>query len=81
MAQQPTSFDDLPRSVYLREHQFLRTPNNRDTLPVPLIPIAPSTWWRWVREGRAPQPKKLGDGVTAWNVGELRDWLASREAA
>ena len=41
----------------------------------PLVPCSRSTWWRYVKTGKAPQPIKLGAGVTAWNVGELRKWL------
>jgi len=29
-----------------------------------------------VQAGTAPRPVKLGPGITAWRVGELRAWLA-----
>lgn len=70
-------FGRLPREGFVREDQFLRSDRN----PHPLIPVPSSTWWRWVRSGLAPKPVKLGPGVTAWNVGDLRDWLSSSEAA
>lgn len=34
------------------------------------------TVWRWSKSGRLPAPKKLGPGVTVWNVGQLRLALA-----
>lgn len=73
----PQWFTKLPREAYVREDQFLRSDRNAH----PLIPVPSSTWWRWVRIGNAPRPVKLGPGVTAWNVGDLRDWLSQSEAA
>lgn len=73
----PQWFSNLPREGYVREVQFLRSDRNAQ----PLIPVPSSTWWRWVRSGVAPKPVKLGPGVTAWNVGDLRDWLSQSEAA
>jgi predicted DNA-binding transcriptional regulator AlpA len=34
------------------------------------------TVWRWSKEGRLPSPRKLGPGITCWNVGQLRAALA-----
>jgi hypothetical protein len=42
----------------------------RNAIPA-LIPVAPSTWWNWVREGRAPKPAKIG-GVTVWKAAQIR---------
>ena len=50
-------------------------------LLIPRFDLPSSTWWRWVRSGVAPKPVKLGLGVTAWNVGDLREFLARKEAA
>jgi prophage regulatory protein len=73
----PYWFSKLPPEGYVREDQFLRSNRN----PQPLIPVPSSTWWRWVRNGNAPKPVKLGPSVTAWRVGDLRDWLSKTEAA
>ena len=64
------NFDDLPRSAHVR------LPTVRA-----LISASSATTWRWVKLGRLPAPKKLGPGVTAWNVGELRDALADRRVS
>lgn len=37
-----------------------------------LIPVAPSTWWLGVKEGRFPKPVKLGPRTTAWRESEIR---------
>lgn len=36
-----------------------------------LIPVSASTWWNGVRDGRHPQPVKLG-GSTLWRVEDIR---------
>lgn len=56
-----SQFDNLPDSAYVR-------------LPVvaALYSIGHATAWRWSKNGRLPAPYKLGENVTAWNVGELR---------
>lgn len=43
-------------------------------------PISAATWWRLVREKRAPQPVKLGPGTTAWRMSELIAWEAEQAA-
>lgn len=32
----------------------------------PIIPIGRSTWWKWVKEGKAPKPVYLGPKTCAW---------------
>jgi prophage regulatory protein len=36
------------------------------------IPVSKSTWWKGVKEGRFPQPVKLGLKITAWRVEDIR---------
>jgi len=40
-----------------------------------LIPVSPSTIWRWVRKGSFPAPFKLAPCVTV-----VQAWLAQRAA-
>lgn len=35
------------------------------------IPVARSTWWAGVKDGRFPKPVKLGDRVTAWRAEDI----------
>ena len=41
-----------------------------------LFACSPATIWRRVKSGTLPAPRKLSEGVTAWNVGELRKALS-----
>lgn len=36
------------------------------------IPVSKSTWWVGVRDGRFPQPLKLGPRTTVWRVEDIR---------
>jgi predicted DNA-binding transcriptional regulator AlpA len=54
----------LPAEGYVRIRQVLQA-----------VPVARSTWWQMVREGRAPKPRKLGPRITAWDVADLRRFL------
>jgi predicted DNA-binding transcriptional regulator AlpA len=40
--------------------------------PLGPIPVSKSTWWAGVKEGRYPQPVKLGRHITAWRVEDIR---------
>lgn len=37
--------------------------------------IGQSTWWFWVRTGKAPAGKKLGDRVTVWPVEVVQKFI------
>ncbi len=58
------NFDALPDAAHVR-------------LPVVrmLFGISTATAWRWVKKGTLPAGRKLSEGVTAWNVGQLRKAL------
>ena len=62
-------FDQLPDSANVR---------------VPVVAAVtgysvPSVW-RNVKAGRLPQPRRIGPKCTAWNVGDLRRFLAALPA-
>lgn len=73
-APNPRWFDHLPDAALIREQQIIPGDGNAS----PLVNVSPSTWWRWVRSGKAPQPIKMSSGVTAYRVADLRRWLASQ---
>lgn len=62
------SFDSLPPSAFVRLPVVCR-----------LFDIAPATAWRWAESGRLPRARKIGERVSGWPVGELRETL--RKAA
>lgn len=41
-----------------------------------VFPVGASTWWRMVRDGRAPKPVKLGPATTAWRAEDIRELIA-----
>ena len=66
----------MPDSAFLRESQLVRDHKNPDrTVP---LPFSAATLWRYVKAGKFPKPYKLTERATAWNVGDVRAWLASR---
>ncbi|MCL1824373.1 MAG: AlpA family phage regulatory protein [Betaproteobacteria bacterium] len=40
------------------------------------IPVSKSTWWQWVREGRAPKPIRLGPNVTVWKASDIQKFVS-----
>lgn len=43
------------------------------------LPVHRNTLWRWVREGRFPQPVRLGQNITAWRLADVEAWERSIE--
>jgi prophage regulatory protein len=58
-------FDDLPDSAFVRLNQLLSTG---------LVPFSAATTWRRVRAGTFPKPVRISPQVTAWRVGQIREW-------
>jgi predicted DNA-binding transcriptional regulator AlpA len=42
-----------------------------------ILPVSPATIWRWVRDGKFPQPFKLGASVTGWSADEINAFVAA----
>lgn len=58
----------LPEAGYMRPKQVMAH-----------FQICESTLWNWVKSGKFCQPLKLSDGVTRFDVTEIRAWLATRK--
>ena len=75
-------FENLPDSAFIREKQIIgaaHKSHGKMWAETPrLVPVSRSTWRRMVKAGQAPAPIKLNTGVSAWRVGDLRQWLASQ---
>ena len=56
-------FPNVPQTGFLRVKQIL-APNGP-------IPVSKSTWWAGVKDGRFPQPMKLGKRVTVWRAEDI----------
>jgi prophage regulatory protein len=59
----------------LPETGFVRLP---EVLKV--FPISKSSWWAGVKQGRYPQPVKLGPKMTAWRVVDIRALIEKTSA-
>lgn len=42
-----------------------------------LIPIAKSSWWKGVKQGRYPKPVSIGIRTKAWKVEDIRKLIRS----
>jgi prophage regulatory protein len=61
----------LPETGYLRLPQIIGDAHKSPPVPA-IIPVAKSTWWQGVKDGRFPKPVKLGPKTTAWRVEDIR---------
>jgi predicted DNA-binding transcriptional regulator AlpA len=77
---QKSFFDALPDSAWLREAQLVRSSASPARAIAPL-PFSAPTLWRMVKAGKFPKPTKLSAGVTAWQVGQVREWMAAQPLA
>lgn len=57
-------YSEFPKTGLVRVKQILA--------PVGPIPVSKSTWWAGVKEGRFPQPLKLGPRTTVWRAEDIR---------
>lgn len=54
---------EFPRTGLVRLRQIIA--------PEGPIPVSKSTWWAGCKDGRFPQPLKLGAGTTVWRAEEI----------
>jgi len=58
----------------ITSHAYLRVSDitrNRRTGKPGMLPITASTWWGWVKSGKAPAPIKLSSGCTVWRYTDV----------
>lgn len=60
----------FPKSGFVRLAHIIGDSQANPPIPA-LIPIGRSTWWHWVKIGKAPAPVKLGPKTTAWRAEEI----------
>ena len=61
-----TSFDSLPDVAMIQL---------RPLLSYKVLPYSATTIWRKCRSGEFPTPVKVSAGITAWRVGDIRNYL------
>jgi predicted DNA-binding transcriptional regulator AlpA len=59
-----TKFNQLPDIALVRLSMILC-----------LLPCSRATFWRWVKNGRIPAPKKMGSKISVWSAGQIRELL------
>ncbi|SEI92734.1 helix-turn-helix transcriptional regulator [Frateuria terrea] len=59
---------DIPTTGYVRQAQLVGS----------IVPVSPSTLWRWVNAGKFPKPIKLSERVTAWRAEDVRAWIEAQ---
>lgn len=55
----------LPTGKLLRLPHIIGKPKANPPI-APIIPVSRSTWWKWVKEGKAPKPIKIGSRISVW---------------
>lgn len=64
----------LPETGFLRLPQIIGDPDADPPIPS-IIPVARSTWWAGVKNGRFPKSFKLGPRTTVWKVEDIRAFI------
>jgi len=59
----------MPETGFLRATQII---GNRKRGIAPIVPISRTAWWKGVKEGRFPQPIRLGPKTVVWRVEDIR---------
>lgn len=62
----PSTIQQFPETGYVRLPSILR-----------VVPVSRSTWWHWVRIGKAPAGRKLGPRITAWKAEDILAFVDS----
>lgn len=73
-----STFDRLPDTAFIRAAHLVRDPKHPERANP--LDISMATLWRYVADGRFPQPARLSAGMTVWHVGEVRQWIKDRTA-
>jgi prophage regulatory protein len=66
--------DDHKQSRVIRLNQLASTPTQDG-----ILPVSPSTIWRWIAQGDFPKGRKLGPKVTVWDEVEIYQWITDQE--
>ncbi|MBL8310454.1 MAG: AlpA family phage regulatory protein [Burkholderiales bacterium] len=60
----------MTKPAFFRLSQIVST-GKQGAVNNPIIPVSRSTWWQWVKDGKAPQPVKLSKRTTAWRAADI----------
>ena len=66
LLQQAVNYDTLPDEVLIRPKQLVASG---------LVPFSIVSVWRKSKAGTFPAPIKVAHAITAWRLGDIREWL------
>lgn len=69
---QPATSPGMPAQYLLEAGGLLRLPQ-----VLALVGVSKSTWWKLVREQRAPAAVKLSERCTCWRAADVAAFIAS----
>lgn len=62
------SSEVIASRTYLRVSDIARGPDRERPY---VLSISRATWWKWVKDGKAPQPIKLSARCTVWRSADV----------
>jgi prophage regulatory protein len=65
-----------PQETLLRLPQIIGDPKAEPPI-LPIYPIKKTAWWAGIKEGRYPQPVKIGARAVAWKRSDIDRLIAS----
>ena len=72
MSHNPTSYNPIPETGYIRLAQILGSPKAGIT---PIIPVSKSTWYQGVKSGKYPKPSKISERCSAYLRSDIIELL------
>lgn len=66
LLQQAVNYETLPDAVLIRPKQLVASG---------LVPFSIVSVWRKAKAGTFPAPIKVAPAITAWRLGDIREWL------
>ena len=66
LLQQAVNYETLPDEVLIRPKQLVASG---------LVPFSIVSVWRKSKAGTFPAPIKVAPAITAWRLGDIREWL------
>ena len=66
--------EDLKDCVNVESGFFIEMVNA--SIAAAIVGVSLRSWFRFVSEGKAPQPVRIG-GCVRWRLNELRDWISN----
>ena len=67
MQRKPKSINKDAKKIVLPEAGFIRL-----STVLQIYPVGRSTWWKLIREKKAPAPVKLSRRCVAWRVADIK---------